>query len=85
MDIVRANQDKAGGIVIEGSSNVFVNGKPMSFINAKIQPHGSSPHNSARISQGSKTVFVNGKAVARSGDKATCGHPCTGSDNVGAG
>lgn len=81
----RAETDTAGGQILNGSGNVFINGKPAVTVGSKIKPHGSGPHAAATMVKGSSTVFVNGKPLVRAGDDASCGHKATGSDNVRAG
>lgn len=69
---------------LEGSSNVFINGKAVHRIGDRWAPHtcGNSTHDAVQA-QGSPNVFINGKAVARLGDKQTCGDICAeGSPNV---
>lgn len=83
--VTRKTVDTAGGPILTGSSNVFVNGSAAAIQGAEVQPHGSSPHSKSTVNVGSKTVFVNGKPLVRAGDKATCGHATTGSSNVSAG
>jgi uncharacterized Zn-binding protein involved in type VI secretion len=83
--ITRKATDKAGGVLITGSANVFVNGADAVRIGDKVARHGSSPHDSPDMVTGSDSVFVNGTPVCRAGDKASCGHIATGSDNVIAG
>lgn len=83
--VTRLGQDSASGLVITGSTDVFVNGTGAGRIGDAIEPHDDSPHNGAVIVTGSSTVFVNGIPLARAGDSASCGHPLTGSDNVFSG
>jgi uncharacterized Zn-binding protein involved in type VI secretion len=81
--VSRNNQDIAGGIAIEGSENVFVNGKGVVRIGDKVASHGLLSHRpTPPMVQGSKNVFVNGIGVVRAGDKARCNHIITGSSNV---
>lgn len=81
--IARKNLDSAGGIAIEGSENVFANGKGVVRIGDKVASHGLPPHSpTPPMVQGSTNVFVNGKGVVRAGDKANCNHIITGSSNV---
>lgn len=47
----------AGGTIITGSPNVFVEGKPIARVNDTVQPHNGT----AKIIQGSPDVFVNGE------------------------
>lgn len=84
--ILRQNIDYAGGLIIGGSTNVFVNGAGVVRLNDQVASHGSGPHGSAIMAAGSSTVFCNGLPVCRVGDPATCGHTGTGgSPNTYAG
>ena len=81
--IARKNIDIAGGVAIEGSQNVFVNGEGVVRIGDKVASHGLSPHTpTPPMIEGSSNVFVNGIGVVRAGDKANCNHNITGSSNV---
>jgi uncharacterized Zn-binding protein involved in type VI secretion len=82
--IARKDEDTAGGLAIQGSENVFVNGISAVRIGDSIQGHGISPHSSPVMSEGSDNVFVNSIGVCREGDAASCGHTITGSSNVSA-
>ena len=75
-------QDVAGGALIQGSSNVFVENKPVVRIGDAVAGHGRSPHNSPTMSAGSGNVFANGIGVCREGDAASCGHTASGSGTV---
>jgi uncharacterized Zn-binding protein involved in type VI secretion len=77
-----AGVDVAGGLVIQGSGNVFADTKPVVRIGDAIAWHGKGPHASPVMSQGSSNVFANNIAVSRAGDVATCGHPVSGSSDV---
>lgn len=83
--VARKGQDTAGGTIVGGSSNVFVNGSGAARIGDAVAGHGPGIHGGPVMAQGSSTVFVNGIAVCRQGDVATCGDPATGSSNVFAG
>lgn len=69
------------------SSNVFINGLPVSCVGDKTiihqVPGGSScvPHQEV-IKSGSATVFCGGKAVAKIGDSCDNGAIISGSANV---
>jgi uncharacterized Zn-binding protein involved in type VI secretion len=76
-EILRKNIDYAGGLIIGGSTNVFVNGVGVVRIGDQVSPHGRDIHSSSVMAQGSSSVFVNGISVCRVGDLATCGHPGT--------
>lgn len=84
--VIRKTVDSAGGILIEGSPNVFVNSYAAVRIGDAVQPHDSGIHSSAVMEEGSSTVFVNSIPLCRQGDLATCGHPAEpGSPNTFAG
>lgn len=83
--IARQNQDTAGGTIIGGSPNVFVNGTGAARIGDAVEGHGRGIHSGPTMAEGSSTVFVNGIGVCRAGDAATCGDVATGSGNVFAG
>ncbi|CAB4124254.1 COG4104 Uncharacterized conserved protein [uncultured Caudovirales phage] len=79
----RATVDIAGGIILPGSPNVFVNGFPAVRAGDHVQNHGGGNHAAATVVGGSRTVRVNGRPMIKLGDFATCGHPVTGgSPNV---
>lgn len=84
--VTRRGQDVAGGVLIGGSGNVFVNSKGAVRQGDLVAAHGRPPHAPSPIMVGkSSTVFVNGIGVCRQGDAASCGHPASGSGNVFAG
>ena len=84
--ILRKNIDYAGGLIIGGSPNVFVNGAAVVRLNDAVASHGSGIHGYAVMAAGSSTVFCNGLPVCRVGDPASCGHVGTGgSPNTYAG
>ena len=69
---------------IQGSPNVFINGKAAHRIGDKWPVHRCKKlaHPSV-TAQGSPNVFINGKAMARIGDRLDCGDVCAqGSPNV---
>jgi uncharacterized Zn-binding protein involved in type VI secretion len=72
---IRKTLDSAGGILLEGSPNVFVNGRALARIGDAVQGHAPGEHASPVMAQGSATVRVNGIPPCRRGDLATCGHP----------
>ena len=70
--IARATIDTAGtntnkGVILQGSSTVFLDGKPVARKGDPIAPYGS--HSQSKISEGSSDIFVDGIPVARIGDK----------------
>jgi len=77
-----AGTDVAGGVIIQGSSNVFVEGNPIVRIGDAIAGHGRGPHAGPIMASGSENVFANNISVSRAGDTATCGHPASGSGSV---
>ena len=79
----RAGIDVAGGLIIQGSPNVFSNGAPNARIGDAVDPHGPIPHRPSPVmAEGSPDVFINGIPASRLYDMATCGHDTTGSPNV---
>ena len=84
--ISRNGQDVAGGVAIEGSSNVNVNSKGVVRLGDKVASHGIAPHSpTPPMVESSESVKVNGIGVVRETDKASCGHAISGSNNVNAG
>ncbi|MCT8350040.1 PAAR domain-containing protein, partial [Photorhabdus temperata] len=58
------------GTIIEGSPNVFFEGKPVARVGDNIV---CSDHpGTVVIAEGAKTVFANGKPIARLGHRTTC-------------
>lgn len=81
--VARKDLDSASGIAIEGSQNVFCNGKGVVRIGDKVASHGLPPHSpTPPMIEGSANVFANGIGIVRAGDKANCNHIITGSSNV---
>lgn len=80
--ITRKDIDTAGGVLLQGSSNVFVNGRSMVRIGDAVQGHSPGVHSNPVMVQGSSSVFCNRTPVCRAGHQASCGHPATGSVNV---
>jgi uncharacterized Zn-binding protein involved in type VI secretion len=74
--------DSAGGALITGSPDVFINGNPAVRVGDQVRPHGRRAHRSATMVSGSSTVFINGISAVREGDVASCGHAISGSDDV---
>jgi uncharacterized Zn-binding protein involved in type VI secretion len=77
--------DSAGGSLITGSPDVFINGNPAVRVGDQVRPHGRRAHRGATMVSGSDTVFINGLPAVRAGDVASCGHTISGSDNVSIG
>lgn len=75
--------DLAGGAILTGSSDVFIDGAAAATVGDTVAAHSKrGPHRSATLINGSSDVFVNGKKLVRAGDQASCGHPSTGSSTV---
>lgn len=74
-----------GGVVLNGSSTVKIDGRPVALVGSSIAPHGKAPHSNSRITSGSSTVFIGGVPVARVGDSTLCGHPVSGGSSVDCG
>jgi uncharacterized Zn-binding protein involved in type VI secretion len=83
--IARIGADAAGGTIITGSTDTFVNGAGVARIGDVIQPHGDGEHQNSVLITGSSTVFVNGIPLCRAGDISSCGHPTSGSSDTSAG
>jgi len=84
--ISRKDKDSAGGIAIQGSENVKVNGFNVVRLNHKVASHGLAPHSpTPPMTSSSSTVRVNSIGVVKAGDSASCGHTISGSSNVNAG
>jgi len=71
---------------VQGSPNVFVNGKAVIRVTDAWEIHtcidGDGSHD-GHLAQGSSTVFVNGLAVGRIGDMIDCGSAVAqGSPNI---
>lgn len=82
--ISRKSADSAGGVISEGSSDVFVENNGVAREGDIVVTHGKAPHVMPTLVGKSSDVFVNGKGVVRAGDPATCGHAATGSSTVNA-
>ena len=74
---------------IEGSPNVFVNGRPLhrqgDAWETHCCTHPDRPHgcHSSVLASGSGTVYANGRQAGRIGDPVACGSSvATGSSNV---
>jgi uncharacterized Zn-binding protein involved in type VI secretion len=70
-----------------GSSDVYVNGKPLMRVGDSYEAHGCSscpePSHGRALAEGSSSVFLNGKPAGRVGDAIDCGGTAeNGSENV---
>jgi len=59
------------GKIIEGSPDVFFEGRPVARVTDKVICSKHSPP--LEIAEGSETIFINGLPLARIGHKITCG------------
>lgn len=83
--VCRANLDKAGGLIVGGSSTVFVDGYPVALEGNRVTDHGDSEHDYPILTQGSSRFVVDGIPVILEGvSKASCGHPATSTSSVTA-
>jgi len=81
--IARKTLDAAGGVAIEGSPNVYVNGQPVVRNGDRVAGHGLPPHSPPPAMIAScKNLYVNGILVVRETNSATCGHTISGSTNT---
>jgi len=83
--VSRVYQDTAGGTILGGAGNVYVNGMPVALLYSPVAGHGKNEHGGPIMVQSSNTVRANNRGVVRRCDTASCGHPATGSGNVYAG
>lgn len=80
--VSRLGIDSAGGTIITGSNDVYINSANAVRIGDAVAGHGDNEHASPVMVTGSSTVFINSIPLCKSGDLASCGHPSTGSLNV---
>ncbi len=81
--VSRVGVDTAGGTIIEAlAPSVFINNANAVVLGCAVQGHGPAPHGAPVMAESSSTVFAEGIGVCRQGDKASCGHPATGSGDV---
>ena len=73
--------------IIEGSSNVFIDGLPAARVGDSLMPHAKPNHppHPRSISSGSSTVFINGKPAAITGGDVSCGGVTIGGGSVNIG
>lgn len=70
-------------LCIQGSMNVFINGRPAHRYGDGWNQHTCVTTHAGVMASGSSNVFVNGRALARVGDLISCGSvAATGSHNV---
>nr|WP_042048276.1 type VI secretion system PAAR protein [Aeromonas simiae] len=70
--------------IIEGSSDVFIDGIPAARVGDALAPHDKpkNPPHPRSIASGSSTVFINGKPAALTGSAVDCGGVIIGSGTV---
>src|SRR5690554_525401 len=70
--------------VINGSPDVFIDGKPVARVGDQLAPHSKPKHSPhpRTIASGSSTVFINGLPVATTGGAISCGGVTIGSSSV---
>lgn len=71
--------------LIEGSPNVYINGKPAGRVRDAYAAHGciDHPSHTGHIASGSSSVFINSRSAGRVGDTVDCGGTvASGSSNV---
>ena len=83
--VSRAYVDSAGGMILVGNPNFYLDGFPVAVEGNPVQSHGDSPHNSAVIVNGTPGFVINGIPVCTTGSQASCGHPATGSSSFSVG
>lgn len=73
-DIVAIVHDSGFTVTVDGSSDVFVAGKPIHRVDDLnlVHKNGDSVHGGTPLETGSSTVFANGKAVGRFTDRYSC-------------
>lgn len=74
--VCRANIDKAGGLILEGSRTVLIDGFPVALEGNPIEDHGIGSHDDAVTINGSPKLIIDGIPVVVEGlSKGSCGHP----------
>jgi len=77
------DKNAVGGALMDGSENVFLDGKPIALHVSRVTPHAPwgrphPPHAKAVTTGGYSTnMFVEGKPVVLQGASTSCGHPIT--------
>lgn len=83
--VLRAYLDTAGGTILVGNPNFYLDGFPVAVEGNPVQSHGDSPHNNAVMVAGSPNFVVNGIPVCTATSQASCGHFATSSSSFGVG
>ena len=71
--VCRANLDTAGGIILEGNPNFFVDGFPVSVEGNPVEDHGINEHDDAVMVEGNPNFVIGGIPVCTIMSKASCG------------
>jgi uncharacterized Zn-binding protein involved in type VI secretion len=81
--VTRTGIDTAGGVLLgRGNTTVYANGFLMSVLGDAVSDHGDGKHENAIMVEASPNMFIGRIPICRLGDRASCGHASTGSDNV---
>lgn len=83
--VSRAYLDTAGGTILVGNPDFYLDGLPVAMQGNPVQNHGNNEHSSAVIVNGSPNFLVNGIPVCTSASQASCGHQATGSSTFTVG
>ena len=77
-----AGSQSPSGVILTGSPNVFINGKPAAIATvSRVECDQDGP--AMQMAQGSDSVFINGQPASRIGDKTNCdAQVMEGSPNV---
>lgn len=80
--VCRANIDTAGGLILEGSKTVFIDGFPVALEGNRIEDHGTGSHDNAITVNGSSRFIVDGIPVIIEGvSRGSCDHPAVSSSS----
>lgn len=80
--VCRANIDTAGGIILEGSRTVLIDGFPVAIEGNRIEDHGTGEHDNAIAVNGTPRLIIDGIPVIVEGiSKGSCGHPAVSSSS----
>jgi uncharacterized Zn-binding protein involved in type VI secretion len=81
--VTRTGIDTAGGVLLgHGNTTVYANNFLITVLGDAVSDHGDGKHENAVMVEASPTVFCSEIPVCRLGDKASCGHASTGSNDV---
>lgn len=83
--VSRAYLDRAGGTILVGNPDFYLDGLPVAMQGNPVEDHGNNEHSSAVIVNGSPNFLINGIPVCTSASQASCGHQATGSSTFTVG